>query len=98
VISEWLIENKFTKVYFYLDEVGGLANYALYFVLYIALVELGIYWVHRTLHTNKFLYKYVHGLHHKYNKALTLTPVVIAVCPNSLFFFTKYIVIIFLNI
>lgn len=33
-----------------------------------------IYWMHRTLHTNKFLYKYVHALHHKYNSAETLSP------------------------
>lgn len=30
--------------------------------------------MHRTLHTNKFLYKYVHALHHKYNSADTLSP------------------------
>lgn len=33
-----------------------------------------IYWMHRTLHTNKFLYKYIHALHHKYNSAETLSP------------------------
>ncbi len=33
-----------------------------------------IYWMHRTLHTNKFLYKYVHALHHKYNSPETLSP------------------------
>lgn len=30
--------------------------------------------MHRTLHENKFLYKYVHALHHKYNKPSTLSP------------------------
>uniref|UniRef100_A0A6U4LI48 Fatty acid hydroxylase domain-containing protein n=2 Tax=Phaeomonas parva TaxID=124430 RepID=A0A6U4LI48_9STRA len=30
--------------------------------------------MHRTLHTNKFLYKWVHGLHHKYNSHATLSP------------------------
>lgn len=74
VLSELMIENKITQVYFYVDEVGGWGFYFLYFFLYIALVEIGIYWMHRTLHTNKFLYKYVHGLHHKYNKPSTLTP------------------------
>lgn len=74
VLSEFLIESKMTKVYFYLDEIGGLQRYTVYFVLYIAFVELGIYWVHRTLHTNKLLYKYIHGPHHKYNKSTTLTP------------------------
>jgi hypothetical protein len=74
VLSEYFIESKMTRTYFYVYEVGGWGFYALYFALYIVLVEIGIYWMHRTLHTNKFLYKYVHGLHHKYNKAATLTP------------------------
>lgn len=74
ILSEFLIESKLTKTYFYIDEVGGWGYYALYFVLYLSFVEVGIYWMHRTLHTNKFLYKYVHGLHHKYNKQVTMTP------------------------
>lgn len=74
VFSEFLIEKKFTKVYFYLDEIGGWKFYVFYLILYLLLVEFGVYWVHRTLHENKFLYKYVHGLHHKYNKSSTLTP------------------------
>jgi len=74
VFSEFLIESKFTKVYYYIDEVGGWGYYFLFFFAYLSLVEIGIYWVHRTLHTNKFLYKYVHALHHKYNKPQTLTP------------------------
>jgi len=74
ILSEYIIENNYTKVYFYIDEVGGWPWYFAYLALYLLFVEYGIYWMHRTLHTNKFLYKYVHGLHHKYNKALTLTP------------------------
>eukprot|EP01038_Epipyxis_sp_PR26KG_P005393 gene5393-7476_t len=74
ILSEYLIESKFTKTYFYLDEIGGWPYYILYLFLYLCFVEVGIYWMHRSLHENKFLYKYVHGLHHKYNKAQTLTP------------------------
>jgi len=74
VLSEYIIEKGYTKCYFYLDQVGGWKMYFLYLFLYIAFVEVGIYWVHRTLHTNKFCYKYIHGLHHKYNTAATLTP------------------------
>ena len=74
ILSEYMIENKMTRTYFYLEEVGGWGYYFLYLFAYIALVEIGIYWMHRTLHTNKFLYKYIHGLHHKYNKQTTLTP------------------------
>jgi len=74
VLSEYLIESKMTKGYFYIDEIGGWGMYFLHLALYITLVEIGIYWMHRTLHTNKTLYKYIHALHHKYNKASTLTP------------------------
>mmetsp|Transcript_28494 Transcript_28494/g.39244 ORF Transcript_28494/g.39244 Transcript_28494/m.39244 type:complete len:325 (+) Transcript_28494:23-997(+) len=73
ILSEILIENKLTRCFFYLGEVG-LVPSLVYFLIYIVLVEIGIYWMHRTLHTNKFLYKYIHALHHKYNKSLTLTP------------------------
>ena len=74
ILSEYIIEKGYTKCYFYLDQVGGWRMYFLYLFFYIAFVEVGIYWVHRTLHTNKFCYKYIHGLHHKYNSAITLTP------------------------
>jgi len=74
VVDEYLVENGYTKVYYSLDEVGGFGYYALYMVLYFSMVEIGIYWMHRTLHTNKFLYKHVHGRHHAYNKPETLTP------------------------
>jgi lathosterol oxidase len=74
VLSEFLIENKLTNTYFYVSDIGGWPYYILYFFLYLTFVEIGIYWMHRTLHTNKFLYKYVHGLHHKYNSAQSLTP------------------------
>jgi len=74
VFSSWLVENGYTRAYFYVDEIGGWSNYLAWTVAYFVLVEIGIYWVHRTLHTNKFLYKYVHALHHKYNSAATLSP------------------------
>lgn len=74
VISEFLIESGVTHAYFYVSDVGGWPYYFLYFFIYLAIVEVGVYWVHRTLHTNKFLYKYVHGLHHKYNTQQMMTP------------------------
>lgn len=74
VISEYLIESNLTQAYFYISDIGGWGNYFLYWVLYLTFVEVGVYWAHRTLHENKFLYKYVHGLHHKYNTSETLTP------------------------
>jgi Delta7-sterol 5-desaturase len=74
VFSEWLIESGWTLCYFHVAEVGGWAQYAVFTLLYLALVEVGIYWMHRTLHENKWLYKHVHALHHKYNKPSTLSP------------------------
>lgn len=74
VFSEWLIEEGYTLCYWSIEEIGGWPTYLIYTTLYLACVEIGIYWMHRSLHTNKFLYKYVHGLHHKYNKAHLLSP------------------------
>jgi lathosterol oxidase len=74
ILSEYLIESGMTRTYFYVQDIGGWSFYFGYLLLYFAFFEFGIYWMHRTLHTNKFLYKYVHALHHKYNKPLTLTP------------------------
>jgi lathosterol oxidase len=74
VVDEFLVEQNWTWTYFTVQEIGGWAYYLLYAVLYFALVEVGIYWMHRKLHTNKWLYRNVHLMHHAYNKPETLTP------------------------
>ena len=74
VVDEWLVENQITQAYHTVDEIGGWTNHLLLLGLYFSLVELGIYWMHRTLHTNKWLYKHVHLKHHYYNAPETLTP------------------------
>lgn len=74
VFDEFLVETGWTQVYYTVHEIGGWVPFCLYTILYFALVEIGIYWMHRTLHTNKFLYKHVHMMHHKYNRPETLTP------------------------
>ena len=74
VFDEWLIESGYTKVYFTIQEIGGFPSYLATMAFYFFWVELGIYWMHRKLHTNKTLYKYVHLMHHQYNKPETLTP------------------------
>ena len=61
VFSGFLIENKLTKTFFYLEEIGGWPQYFGLLVVYMFFVEIGIYWMHRTLHTNKVLYKYIHS-------------------------------------
>jgi hypothetical protein len=64
-MSEELIERGLTRVYYCSAQVGGCWAYVGLTALYLALVEVGIYWMHRTLHTNKFLFKHVHALHHQ---------------------------------
>ena len=44
IVSEYFIENRLTRCFFYLGEVGLLPA-VLYFILYIVLVEIGIYWM-----------------------------------------------------
>jgi Delta7-sterol 5-desaturase len=75
VVDEFLVESGYTPlVYYTLSDIGGLHWYLLYTALYFLVVEIGIYWMHRTLHTNKVLYKYLHLKHHIYNAPDTLTP------------------------
>uniref|UniRef100_A0A061QZY9 Lathosterol oxidase n=1 Tax=Tetraselmis sp. GSL018 TaxID=582737 RepID=A0A061QZY9_9CHLO len=71
-LSEWMVEQGWTKAYPRLGEYG-LTIYALQFIVYIAGVELGVYWMHRSLHYGP-LYKHLHYIHHKYNKEHTLSP------------------------
>ena len=40
VLSEYLIESKMTKGYFYIDEIGGWGMYFLYLALYITLGKI----------------------------------------------------------
>ena len=74
ILAEVFIENHLTKVYFYIDEIGEWRNYFISTILYFIAVEISVYWIHRTLHTNKILYKWIHSQHHLYNKIEYLTP------------------------
>jgi Delta7-sterol 5-desaturase len=74
IISEVLIEKGYTRAYFYVDQVGGWETYVAYFLAYLTLVEIGIYWMHRSLHTSPWLYQNIHKPHHKYMRKETLTP------------------------
>ena len=74
VLAEWFVEKGWTVCYYYIEDIGGWSYYLAFTLLYMSMVEVGVYWMHRTLHENKTLYKYIHGLHHKYNKPSTLSP------------------------
>ena len=63
----FVAEKKLSLTYSHITPVG-VPMYIGHVLAYLALVEFGIYWVHRKLHTVKFLYNHVHLMHHKYNK------------------------------
>mmetsp|Transcript_18698 Transcript_18698/g.33360 ORF Transcript_18698/g.33360 Transcript_18698/m.33360 type:complete len:352 (-) Transcript_18698:116-1171(-) len=71
-VSEWMMEQGWTKAYPRVGEYG-LPTFVAQFVIYIAGVELGVYWMHRSLHFG-LLYRTLHTTHHKYNKEHTLSP------------------------
>jgi lathosterol oxidase len=72
-VSEYMIEKGWTKAFPRIDNVGW-PTYVCLLVTYLALVEFGIYWMHRSLHDIKPLYKWLHATHHIYNKQNTLSP------------------------
>ncbi|XP_068641720.1 delta(7)-sterol-C5(6)-desaturase-like isoform X1 [Aristolochia californica] len=72
-VSEYMIESGWTKCFSSISEVGW-PMYLVYLSVYLAIVEFGIYWMHRELHDIKPLYKYLHATHHVYNKQNTLSP------------------------
>ena len=71
--SEYMIEKGWTRCYLSISEVNVVSYFILTF-LYLVLVEFGIYWMHRTLHDCKPMYKWLHATHHIYNKENTLSP------------------------
>lgn len=72
-ISEYMIENGWTRCFSSISEIGWL-TFLVYLVVYLTIVEFGIYWMHRELHDIKPLYKHLHATHHIYNKQNTLSP------------------------
>ncbi|CAL9219319.1 unnamed protein product [Arabidopsis halleri] len=72
-VSEYMIEHGWTQCYSTIDHFNWF-HCILYIALYLALVEFGVYWIHKGLHDNKFLYKHLHATHHIYNKQNTISP------------------------
>jgi len=71
--AEYFIKNGYTLTYGKVESIGW-GMYFVNFVLYMASVEFGVYWMHRSLHELKLGYKYLHSTHHVYNKENTLSP------------------------
>jgi len=72
--SEWLVERGLTRVVGSIDALGGWGGWVVWTAVYIFFVEWAIYWIHRVLHTNRFLYKWLHHDHHIYNNKDDLSP------------------------
>jgi len=72
-LAEWYIRKGYTLCYAQVDTVGW-PMYAVYFVMYMASVEFGVYWMHRKLHEVRLGYKFLHATHHVYNKENSLSP------------------------
>lgn len=95
-LSEYMIERGWTRCYPSISDVGFL-SYILLTIMYLVLVEFGIYWMHRGLHDCKPLYKLLHATHHIYNKENTLSPFaglafhpldgILQACPHVIFIF-----------
>jgi lathosterol oxidase len=73
-LSEDMILRGWTKVYPLVDDQGGWAKHLALFGAYMLGVEFFVYWMHRLLHDIKPGYKYLHRVHHIYNKEHTLSP------------------------
>ena len=43
-----------------MSAVGGTGPFLALTALEFSAVEIGVYWMHRVLHTNKTLYMYIH--------------------------------------
>lgn len=82
-VGEWAIERGWTLAYndpaaaaawLGLPATAGLAAAAGLLCFYFLVVEWAIYWIHRYLHDNRFLYRLLHRTHHIYNNENTLSP------------------------
>ncbi|KAI8105512.1 hypothetical protein M9434_000097 [Picochlorum sp. BPE23] len=72
-LTEYVVEQGWTLSYARIEDVG-LLQYGLYFAMYMTSVEFFVYWQHRLLHDIKPGYRYLHHIHHIYNKEHTLSP------------------------
>ncbi|KAJ8446360.1 hypothetical protein Cgig2_019253 [Carnegiea gigantea] len=70
---EYMVLKGWTKCFPKISDVG-LVAYFCYIILYLVVVEIGIYWVHRAMHGVKPIYKYIHAAHHSYVKETTISP------------------------
>lgn len=61
---------RYSMIYFEMEEYGIL-YFLLSIVLHVIFDETCTYWIHRWLHTYKFLYDHLHYIHHKF---IDITP------------------------
>ncbi|CAO2821427.1 unnamed protein product [Amaranthus hypochondriacus] len=70
---EWMAENGWTQCYPRISDVGW-PSYVIYTIIYLFIVEFGVYWAHRLMHDIKPIYKYIHASHHRYSKENMISP------------------------
>lgn len=74
VFAGLLIDSGWTRAYYSMAEGGGWLLSLISSVLYFAVVEIGVYWMHRGMHENKFLYRHLHSAHHNCSYGRDVTP------------------------
>lgn len=72
-LLEYLAETGWTRCYTRISDVG-LVTYVFYTLIYVAIIDFWTYWIHRYMHQIKPIYKYIHAIHHSYNKETSLSP------------------------
>lgn len=70
---EWMVENGWTRCYPRIGDVGW-TNYVFHTLMFLAMLEFGIYWAHRLMHDIKPIYKHIHTHHHRFSKDFILSP------------------------
>ncbi|KNA04521.1 hypothetical protein SOVF_198980 [Spinacia oleracea] len=72
-VTEYLAETGWTRCYTRISDVG-LGIYILSTLVYLAVIEVWTYWIHRYMHEIRPIYKHIHSRHHSYNKESSLSP------------------------
>lgn len=67
ILFEYMIEWGWIKCFVCIEDVGWFMYVGLV-IVYLVVVEFGIYWMYREFYDIKFLYKYLYVIYYIYNK------------------------------
>ncbi|KAF3787508.1 Cholesterol 25-hydroxylase-like protein [Nymphaea thermarum] len=68
-----MVVKGWTRCYLNIEEIGWLM-YVIYLIVHLAVLECGMYWLHRATDEVKLLYRLCHAEHHVYNSKHKLSP------------------------